>query len=403
MIDLVRIKVVAGSGGDGAISFYKLKNMRYGKPDGGDGGNGGSVLLEASDEVFDLENFRGRNLLKAEEGKNGGENNKTGESGKDLVLKVPAGTVVKFKILPLSQNRFATGFNKLNFSGNLREFPTVSSRFPLQSLATKTKLPAQNFAQDGQDFNQEKNKDEIVFDLKEKGQKILVAQGGRGGRGNSHAKFKTDRKRKQPDHWNPFNRAEKGQKGEEKEVVLELKYLAQIGLVGLPNAGKSSLLAVLTNAHPKIADYPFTTLEPNIGILNPGVSRESHPRGVNVDRIVLADIPGLIEGASKGKGLGFNFLRHIERTSVLIHVVDVSEGSPLVNYKTVRNELKFYGKDLDKKKEIIVLNKIDLLGKEEMKRVGTLFKSKKPLLISCQTKEGLDRLQESLIRMSKKI
>ncbi|MBI5465114.1 GTPase ObgE [Candidatus Gottesmanbacteria bacterium] len=343
MIDLVHIKVLAGSGGDGAVSFYKLKNMRYGRPDGGDGGDGGSIFLEAVDDLFDLGSYRGRNLWKAEAGKKGGESGKTGESGSELVLKVPVGTVA-----------------------TITAFQHVYS-----------------------------------FDLKDVGQKVLLAQGGRGGRGNSHVRFIRDKKGQKPDHWDAYNQVHPGQKGEEKEVVLELKYLAQIGLIGLPNAGKSSLLSVLTNAHPKIADYPFTTIEPNIGIFNPGVQTHFHPWGVG--GVVIADIPGLVEGASKGRGLGFNFLRHIERTSILVHVVDVSGENPLSAYKTVRDELKFYGRDLEKKKEIVVLNKIDLLDKVKLKKVVTSFKKLKPLLVSCQSGEGLESLRKTLISSVSKI
>lgn len=335
MIDLVHIKVQAGCGGDGAVSFYKLKNMRYGRPDGGDGGNGGSVYLEASDDIFDLESYRGKNLWKAIDGGRGAESGKTGESGGNQVLKVPVGTVAT-----------VTAFQHV-----------------------------------------------YTFDLKDLGQKVLLAQGGRGGRGNHNVRFIRDKKGQRPDHWDAYNMHHPGQKGEEKEVVLELKFLAQIGLMGLPNAGKSSLLSVLTGAHPKIADYPFTTLTPNIGIM-PIKNEKS---------IVLADIPGLVEGASKGKGLGFNFLRHIERTSILVHVVDVAKSDPLSAYKTVRDELKFYSKDLDKKKEIVVLNKIDLLNKDQLKKVVATFKKLKPILISCQNGEGLDSLRKTLISSVSKI
>lgn len=335
MIDLVSIKVAAGSGGTGAISFYKLKNMRYGRPDGGDGGNGSSIFLQASQEIFDLDNFRGHNLWKGVEGKRGADNGKTGESGEDLIINVPVGTIA-----------------------------TVQSF--------------------GNSYN---------FDLKEPGQKVLLAQGGRGGRGNSHARFIRDKKGKKPEHWEAYNHVDPGQKGEEKDVVLELKYLAQIGLIGFPNAGKSSLLAVLTNAHPKIADYPFTTLAPNVAVMPV----------LNSHSIVMADIPGLVEGASKGKGLGFNFLKHIERTNILVHLVDISQNKPMQAYKTVRNELKLYNKSLVEKKEILVLNKIDLLDKERIKKIATKFSKLKPILVSCQNGEGLDKLRKTLTKLAKKI
>lgn len=349
MIDLVNINIIAGDGGNGAVSFYKLKNMRYGKPDGGDGGNGGSVFIEADPLLFDLEPYRGVNTCRAESGGNGGHNQKRGKDGGDTVIKVPTGTVVKLK------------------------------------MAADGSSPV------------------MIFDLKEPGQKILAARGGDGGRGNTHARGVRDRKGKRPNHWDMFNRAQKGRIGETVQAVMELKYLAQVGLIGLPNAGKSSLLSVLTHAKPKIADYPFTTLIPNIGVLEasgktPASSSLTRLRGASkIEKIVIADIPGLIEGASLGRGLGDKFLKHIERTGLLVHVLDGTGADVKKNYETVRSELKYYGQGLDKKKEIIAINKLDLMNKKQIESVKKLFARKKKNLVSAQNGEGVDTLKKLII------
>lgn len=346
MIDLVTIKVKAGDGGNGVVSFFKLLNMRYGKPDGGDGGMGGNVFVMADKNVFDLEGFRGRSEWKAQSGENGRSNQQKGSDGKDLLLTVPQGTVVTLKTL-------------------------------------------------------QRGKEEIFsFDLKNDQEKILIAKGGTGGRGNTHARFKRDHKGKKPEHWEIFNRAQKGRLGEFVEVTLELKYLAQVGLIGLPNAGKSSLLSVLTNARPKIANYPFTTLSPNIGVLTPLPQPKAGHAGQ--EKIVLADIPGIIEGASQGKGLGLTFLKHIERTNLLIHVIDISDEAYEKNYRIVRSELKLYNAELISKKEIIVLNKIDLLTKTQRAQRAKKFKKPQAFLISATTGEGVEKLKQiisSLIRL----
>ena len=343
MIDLIKIKVSAGSGGDGDISFYKLKNMRHGKPDGGDGGKGGDVFLESDPNLYDLEFYRGKNGFSSEDGGRGGKSQRKGKNGEDVVLKVPIGTIVKL----------------------------MSSRATEGSVAISKRIASPSARND------------IIIDIKTPGQKVLVALGGIGGRGNFHARGKRDRKGQKPNHWDSFNVAEKGKAGEEADVILELKYIAQVGIIGLPSAGKSTLLSVLTNATPKIGDYPFTTLEPNIGVM-----RDSGQAGMTV----LADIPGIIEGASVGKGLGLTFLRHIERTTLLIHLLDASLPNIKENYETVRNELKYYGHDLDKKKELIVLNKIDLNPKVK--------KIKGSIVISAKEKKGLEELKKCIMEMT---
>lgn len=333
MIDLVRVKIQAGNGGSGAVSFFKLLNMRYGKPDGGDGGNGGNVFVKVNQNIYDLENFRGKNLWRAEDGENGRSQGRKGKEGNDLEIFVPQGTIMK-----------------VNFTTPKGETQTY------------------------------------FYDFKNVSDVVMVAKGGLGGRGNSHARFRRDPKGKKATHWDAFNKAQMGRPGEFLEVSLELKYLAQVGLIGLPNAGKSSLLSVLTNAKPKIADYPFTTLEPNVGVFETDGSK-----------IAIADIPGVIEGASTGKGLGLTFLRHIERTNLLVHVLDGTNASKGV-YKTVKNELKLYNKTLLEKKEIVVINKIDLLNSEQIKALKKEFVRLKPLYVSAVTGEGVEKLKENILK-----
>ncbi|MBI2326756.1 GTPase Obg [Candidatus Curtissbacteria bacterium] len=385
MIDFARINVRAGSGGNGAGSFRHIKGKRYGKADGGDGGNGGNVFLEATRDLNTLEPFRYIKDYKAADGTNGLSNLRRGADGEDFVLKVPVGTLVKVK----SQSEESRE-NKLSTS----------------------------------DFD---------FDLVSEGQKVLVARGGQGGRGNSKLRDEFGRRPRA---------GESGEEGESAHLTLELKLIADVGLIGLPNSGKSTLLAALTAARPKIAPYPFTTLEPNLGVLRtPGgqvirqsgnqVSDGSEARQPDNQitrsprQLVLADIPGLIEGASKGKGLGDLFLRHIERTKVLVHLVDVSKvakvskGTNVLNtfetsetfetfdtsgvwrdYQTVRNELKAYSKELAKKKEIIVLNKIDQSTPQVIQSAVDEFAKhrKKVIAISAKTGEGLDKLVEMILK-----
>ncbi len=282
--DYVKIIAKAGKGGDGAVSFRREKYVAAGGPDGGDGGKGGSIYFEVDPDANTLINFRYDKKFKAENGNNGEGANRYGKSGEDLTIKVPIGTVIKD-------------------------------------------------AENGK----------VLADLSEKGQRVLVLSGGRGGKGNSHFATAT----RQAPHF-----SQEGEKGEEKELILELKLLADVGLIGFPNVGKSTLLSVVTDATPKIADYHFTTLEPNLGVV----------KGEYGDSFVIADIPGIIEGASQGIGLGLQFLRHIERTRLLLHVIDVSgsEGrNPVKDFEVINEELKNYSENLSKRKQIIVANKVD--------------------------------------------
>lgn len=316
-VDAVTVKVLAGAGGDGKLSFRREKFIARGGPDGGDGGHGGDVVLLASRNQNTLAAFRYQKELKAEPGKPGGKSNKHGRSGKNLEVAVPVGTVA-----------------------------TSPDGRPLA-------------------------------DLTEDGQKVVVARGGRGGFGNAHF---TSSRRQTPKF------AEKGEPGETLEIKLELKMIADVGLVGLPNAGKSTLLARLSNAHPEIANYPFTTLTPNLGVVDAGRSS-----------ILFADIPGLIEGASSGKGLGHDFLRHIERTAVILHLIDAYHEDAAGAYRTVRSELEAYSPDLVKRPEIVVLTKVEGLDEEIvndlMRQIGRVApKGTSVFAISSQSGQGLGEL-----------
>ena len=280
--DEAKIYVKGGDGGNGCVSFRREKYVPFGGPNGGDGGKGGDVYLVVNPHLNTLVAFKRQRHFKAQRGGHGRGKNQTGRSGQDLVIEVPPGTVVRDA---------KTG--------------------------------------------------EFIADLTEPGQKVLVARGGRGGRGN--AAFAT-----------PTNQApriaERGEPGQERWLHLELKLIADVGIVGVPNAGKSTLLAAVSAARPKIADYPFTTLEPNLGVVALDEATS----------FVMADIPGLIEGASRGAGLGHTFLRHIERTRLIVHLLDGASPNPLRDYETINEELALFDEKLAAKPQLVVLNKIDL-------------------------------------------
>ena len=322
-IDTAKIKISSGKGGNGIVAWRREKFEPRGGPAGGDGGRGGHVYVEADHNLGTLLDFKYKSIFKAGDGQKGGPKNKTGKTGEDLIIKVPCGTVVR---------------------------------------DSETK--------------------EIIADLLFDKQKNLIAEGGRGGRGNSH--FATSSR--QSPHF-----CEPGEPPIERELELELKLIAEVGIIGVPNAGKSTLISVISSAKPKIADYPFTTLTPNLGVLR-------KPDG---DGVVVADIPGLIKGASEGTGLGHDFIRHIERTRILIHIIDaagVNGSEPLDAYEVIQNELKEYNKLLLKKKQLLILNKIDLLSDNECKKLKQKFKKKKlnPILISAATKKNLDIMLNKL-------
>jgi GTP-binding protein len=284
-LDQVKVYVRSGNGGAGAVSFRREKFIEYGGPDGGDGGRGGDVWIEAVEGLNTLIDYRYQQHFKAGTGVHGMGRNRHGAAGEDVVLKVPVGTEV------LDEDK------------------------------------------------------QLIADLDQPGQRLLLAKGGNGGWGNTHFKGPVNQA---PRHANP------GQEGEERALWLRLKLIADVGLIGLPNAGKSTFLAASSAAKPKIADYPFTTLAPNLGMvdLSPG------------ERFILADIPGLIEGASEGAGIGTRFLGHVERTAVLIHLIDGTQDDVVKAWRTVRHELAAYGEGLEDKPEILALNKIDALDDE---------------------------------------
>ena len=317
-IDYTQIEIIAGNGGPGAVSFRREKFIPKGGPDGGDGGRGGHVYLKVDTNLHTLQDIRYRRRYNAENGHSGRGSNKTGKSGKDITILVPAGSIVR-----------------------------------------------------------EKGLKDVVVDLTEEGQSYVICSGGRGGRGN--ARFKTSTKQAP-------RKAQAGTKGDSGIFEIELKVLADVGLVGFPNAGKSTLLSVLSSAKPKIADYPFTTLEPQLGIVKYG----------EYDSFVMADIPGLIEGASKGKGLGHQFLRHIERNRIHVYLIDVQEDKPLQVFKTLKNELESFNEVLIDKPYIICRTKSDL--KLDIPKGWSEF-SEKIIDISSVSKEGIDILINLLVKL----
>ena len=320
-LDQVKIFIKAGDGGSGSPSFRREKFIEFGGPDGGDGGKGGSIIIKSERNLNTLIDFRYQQHFKAERGENGMGKNKTGRGGKNIYLKVPVGTQIL----------------------------------------------------------EEDNKT-LLFDFTKENETFLVANGGKGGFGNTRFKSSTNRAPK---------KFTKGAKGEEYCIWMQLKTIADIGIVGLPNAGKSSLLASITRATPKIANYKFTTINPNLGV------------AIYDDKeITIADIPGLIEGAHEGTGLGIKFLKHIERCKTLLHLIDITEDINL-SYRQIREELGKYSKELLKKKELIVLNKIDLLSKQEIIEKIEKFsmkKNKEILILSNLKKETIKKLKSELLK-----
>lgn len=405
MIDYARITVKAGDGGDGAGSFRHIKGKRRGKADGGSGGNGGNVYLQATYDLNTLEPYRFIKDYFAKNGQRGTPNLRKGAIGEDLVLKVPVGTEVQLSVL--------------------------SSQLSEKGLSVDQLTGQPKTGKPDTENRKQKTDNRFTYDLVEDGQRVLVARGGAGGRGNAYLRDEYGRRPKT---------GERGGVGEVCQITLELKLIADVGLIGLPNSGKSTLLAALTAAKPQIAPYPFTTLEPNLGVLEKSIKSIKSTRGTKSleqehvketldtlgtrdtrgTRLTLADIPGLIEGASKGKGLGDLFLRHIERTRLLLHLIDVSKVPEVPevskvskgrlsavklwdDYQTIRNELKNYSKELTKKREVIVLTKSDLVLREAARSAVELFKAKKKrvVLISAVTKDGLAILAEMLFRIKK--
>jgi GTP-binding protein len=323
-IDEALIRVKAGDGGNGCMAFRREKFVPRGGPSGGDGGNGGDVIMESSERHNTLVHFRFNPEYKAQRGRHGEGSNKTGREGEDIVLKVPVGTLV-----------YDTDTNQL------------------------------------------------VHDFSRPDERVIIARGGRGGRGN--ARFATSTHQAPREH-------EDGRPGEDRGFRLELKLLADVGLVGYPNVGKSTLISRISAARPKIADYPFTTLQPNLGVVAVGETKEGRS-------FVVADIPGLIEGAHAGAGLGMQFLRHVERTRLLVHLVDVSDGSgrpdPVKDVEVINHELESFGAGLEKKPMIMVASKIDVANKDKLAKLKRYAKKQGLELypISAVTGKGIEELK----------
>lgn len=322
-LDQAKVYIRSGDGGGGSMSFRREKFIEFGGPDGGDGGRGGDVWVEAVDGLNTLIDYRYQQHFKAKTGTHGMGRNRTGAKGADVTLKVPAGTQIY-----------------------------------------------------------EEDNETLIVDVTTVGQRYRLAAGGNGGFGNQHFKSSTNQAPR---------RANPGLPGDERAIWLRLKLIADAGLVGLPNAGKSTFLAAVTAAKPKIADYPFTTLHPNLGVAR-----------IDTREFVLADIPGLIEGAHEGVGIGDRFLGHVERTRVLLHLVSAREDDPALAYRTVRGELEAYGQDLAGKPEIVALSQADTVDAAERKKKAAALKKaagRAPIVLSAATHEGLEEALRDLMKI----
>lgn len=375
MIDVVKLFFKAGNGGDGRLSFYRAKFVPKGGPDGGDGGNGGSIYLVGDAGVNTLKHFAGKKGFKAMDGEMGGKSSMYGRKGEDLYIKVPVGTVV-WKIE--------------HPEGEAGVQPEFGDPNPEGYYADDSEVTQQNLKHLRLEDIQKTKVVEILAD----GQEYLLCKGGKGGKGNES--FKSSR------NTTPME-TQKGEPGQEIEALIELKLLADVGLVGFPNAGKSSFLARVTKANPRIANYPFTTIEPNLGVMDLGQGKEA----------VLADIPGIIEGASIGKGLGFQFFRHIERCSVLIFVLFLEESDIfdetlsdqqkaeklLIQYELLSKELRKYSEQLVNLPSVVIVSKADLYQDELRSEIERQLRGKKLdfLFWSGVTKEGYESIQKKLI------
>lgn len=320
MIDQVKIYVRSGNGGDGIVAFRREKFVPRGGPAGGDGGRGGDVVLEVERSLNSLAVFQKGIHFKASHGERGGQSRRSGAAASDMVVKVPPGTVV-------------------------RDADTMT----------------------------------VVADLVNPGDRVVVARGGRGGRGNQHFATSSNQAPRM---------AEKGEPGEEHWLLLELRMIADVGIVGVPNAGKSTLLSVISNARPKIADYPFTTLEPNLGVVF-----------YDDQDLVVADIPGLVEGAHLGVGLGHSFLRHVQRTRLLVHLLNGANEDPLADYNQINQELALYDEDLGERPQIVVFNKMDLPEAQDKwpdVEAALLARGVEPLAISGATHQNVDTVVQRM-------
>ena len=333
-VDEATMRVIAGNGGHGCLSFRREKFIAKGGPDGGDGGAGGSVFLVADSSINTLVDFRVARKFRAESGQPGAGRNKSGRSGNDLEVRVPCGTVI---------HDVDTG--------------------------------------------------ELIGDLAEDGRRIKVAEGGQGGLGNTRFKSSTNRAPRKTIQGTP---------GESRHLALELKLLADVGLVGLPNAGKSTLIRAMSAARPKVADYPFTTLHPNLGVVSVGP----------LQSFVMADVPGLIEGAAEGAGLGLQFLKHLQRTRLLLHLVDIApmdeEASPAADFRAIQDELGKFSEDLATKPRWLLINKIDLITGEQLaaakeRLLGELDWDGPVYQVSAVTGQGTEALGQAVVQFLEKL
>lgn len=387
MIDLVTLVLKAGNGGHGKVSFRREKYAPKGGPDGAQGGDGGSIRLVGSRRFNTLKHYAGKKEILAPAGQKGGKVKKTGAQGEDVVMEVPLGTHVW-----LTAENNASARRRAKYS---LEYALTRSEVSLEQYQLPKPAHGPNPATpDGLKPLPAKIEIAVIDHL---GQELILCQGGFGGRGNISFKGSTNR--------TPME-AEYGSPGEQKEIVLELKLLADVGLVGYPNAGKSTLLSKITRAQPKIANYPFTTLEPNLGVLN-----------LPERELIVADIPGLIEGAHQGKGLGLDFLRHVENSQALLFLLFLEENvifdqqkssktkAELVwqQYQQLRDELGAYHPDLLKKPAIVSVNKVDLYPAELLKAIEQQFKKQKIKLypLSGATGEGLDQMTKALTELTR--
>lgn len=333
--DQAKVHFIAGKGGNGCVSFRREKFVAKGGPDGGDGGKGGDIILQADMNLNTLSDFRTKKLFKGDNGQPGQGNNKHGKGAEDLILKVPVGTLI---------------------------------------LDLKTLKPFE--------------------DLNEHKKMYFISKGGKGGKGN--ARFASS-------IFQAPRFAEIGEPGSEIEVILELKLIADVGIIGLPSAGKSTLISRISNAKPKIASYPFTTLIPNLGLVDVGKVTKTNIK----DSFVTADIPGLIEGAHQGKGLGDEFLKHVARTKVLIHIIDINEKDIVEGFKTINKELQKYDKNLLKKPQIIALNKIDTIDDELtqllFKEIKRKIRKYEIFKISSVSGKGIPELMKATYKLIKKV
>jgi GTPase len=436
MFDIVKLNLLAGDGGNGKVSFRREKFIPKGGPDGGNGGHGGSIYVVGNRHLNTLQNYAGVKKYAAERGQNGGSENQVGHKGEDLLLEVPVGTTIWL----LAENntsrksRIHHAYENSKLKNHLQKYyldkpsgappPREPDEVKPVDLDRNASLPTPYATESEDQINSEFSQDDLaemqeqilrspslknlnvrrlpkvkLVEITEEGQKVLVCQGGTGGRGN--VMFKA------ADNTTPFE-AEYGSFGEEKIVLFELRLLADVGLIGYPNAGKSTLLSVVTKANPKIANYPFTTIEPNLGVM----SAHAAVTGMETKDIVIADLPGIIEGASEGKGLGFDFLRHVQGCKVLLFMLTLDEPTIFNEelsdeqktqllfdqYTALHHEMEEFDVSLLEKKVIVSISKKDLYPEILVEKVKLFFKKKNIdlVLFSTVTHEGIEHLQHTL-------